>query len=1098
MTAANAESTRMTPPSTSAVSDPVPAPAVDTPAGAALPAAKPANKDLTRLVKQLAEAEMALQSHLLVQANAIIDQRGQSVLLNEAQQQLLESEDTQRKQAVIQSAILNALPSPIALIDCEGIILAVNAAWQRVARTASPGLFFGLGQNYQEACDQAKGAEAPNAQAVGAGLRHVLSGEIPSFSREYCSHAQADDQWFLVTITPLSEAKGAGLIIAHTNITERKLAEENLTQRQRMLLISTRLSRIGAWTIDVPSNELVWSEELREILEYPPGFHPLLENTLELYRPESRIIINAAIAACMTLGTPFDMELEIMTAAKRRLWVRAIGESVRDGGGRISRIQGAFQDISERKLAAEESRVIAESLTTTLESITDSFFTLDRNWRFTYVNHQAEFVFQRKRADLLGKGIWDEFPEECNTVFHREYLRAMAENAAVHIEEFSPLFKAWLEVRAYPSALGLAVYFRDVTSQRKSHDDLYASEERFRLLAKATNDAIWDCDTASDTVSWNEGFETLFGYPRTDVESTMASWTNRIHPDDQKRVIGRMQSVLASGETSWSDEFRFRRKDGSYAFVLNRCHIIRTTLGAAERIIGGMTDLTSRKRSEDQIAEQAALLDEARDAISVRDLTHRIGFWNKGAERIYGWTAAEVLGQSARALLYPDPSMYDKAVQQVVLQGEWLGELSPTSKDGRKLLIECRWTLVRETAGKPPSILDICTDITDRRRFEQQVLRAQRMDSIGTLAGGIAHDLNNVLAPIMLSINLLKVNETDEQRLSVLSIIDASAKRGADMVKQVLSFARGVEGQRLPVDIPGLIREMEKIVSDTFPKGIQVRVVLQPDIQAVSGDSTQLHQVILNLCVNARDAMPEGGTITLSAENAMIDEHFATLYLEAKPGPYVIIQVEDSGTGIPPAILEKIFEPFFTTKEIGKGTGLGLSTSLAVVKSHGGFMRVYSELGKGTAFKLFLPSMTSEGSVRRIDQAVTLPRGHGELVLLVDDDNAVRQIASQTLEAYGYRVLLASDGSEAVAQYAVKQNDIAMVLTDMMMPVMDGFATIRVLKKIRPDIKIIAASGLNENHIVAKAMSVGVRHFLTKPYTADSLLNKIHEVLTEK
>ncbi len=788
-------------------------------------------------------------------------------------------------------------------------------------------------------------------------------------------HKDGQDLWLEGVATNLLDDSGVRAIVTnYRNVTDRKRIEVEMGNRQSLLRMASRLSHIGGWTIDVPTRHLIWSEEMRDILEFPPGFLPILDDALELIPPRFRTIITEALAACINDGMPFDEEIQIITATGRHLWVRAIGEAVRSGEGRITRIQGAFQDISERRLAAEESQLVADRLITTLESVTDSFVTLDREWRFTYVNRQAELVFKRKRADLLGKRFWDEFPEDQDTLFHSEYLRSMSENVAVHIEAYSPLFHAWLEARAFPSALGLAIYFRDVSEQRKSHDKLFASEERYRLLAKATKDAIWDFDAATDHVTWNDGFEVVFGYSPSDLEATMASWTDRIHPDDHGRVDERLQAAIARGDEVWSDDFRFRRKDSSYAYVLNRCHIIRDPDGRLTRIIGGMTDLTNSRKAATQIAEQGALLDEARDAILVRDLSHNITYWNKSAERLYGWTSNEILGKSARDLLYRDAAPFDKAVVAVSENGEWVGELSPTTKDGRQLLIEARWTLVREEGGRPPSVLDISTDITDRRKLEQQFLRAQRMESIGTLAGGIAHDLNNMLAPIMLSIYMLKKDEKDERRLAILAIIDSSAKRGSDMIRQVLTFARGVEGRRLPVQIMGLLQEIESIINETFLKNIQAVIVCRPDVWTVAGDSTQLHQVLLNLCVNARDAMPDGGILTLSAENITLDEHFAALHVEARPGPYVVIGVEDTGTGIPPEIIEKIFEPFFTTKEIGKGTGLGLSTSLAVIKSHGGFLRVYSEMGKGTHFKLYIPAMNSgESSTIMEGEAASLP-----------------------------------------------------------------------------------------------------------------------------
>jgi signal transduction histidine kinase/CheY-like chemotaxis protein len=389
-------------------------------------------------------------------------------------------------------------------------------------------------------------------------------------------------------------------------------------------------------------------------------------------------------------------------------------------------------------------------------------------------------------------------------------------------------------------------------------------------------------------------------------------------------------------------------------------------------------------------------------------------------------------------------------------------------------------------------------DLTERKKLEQQFLRAQRMESIGTLAGGIAHDLNNVLAPITMSIDLLKMKFTDKSSQELLATLGSSAQRGAEMVRQVLSFARGVEGRKMEVQVKHLLKDIEKIANDTFPKNIQVRSIIPNELWTILGDPTQLHQVLLNLCVNARDAMPNGGTLTIAAENVHLDEHYAGLNPDAHAGSYVFLQITDTGTGMPPGVIEKIFDPFFTTKEIGKGTGLGLSTSLAIVKSHGGFIRVYSEIGKGTTFKAYFPAQTEPSAQSAEETAAELPRGNGELILIVDDEANVRQITRQTLEAFGYSVIVASDGAEAVATVARQDNEIAVVLTDMMMPVMDGPATIQVLLRLNPKLPIIAASGLSADGRVTQAASLGVKHFLSKPYSADALLQVLRQILSAK
>ena len=398
------------------------------------------------------------------------------------------------------------------------------------------------------------------------------------------------------------------------------------------------------------------------------------------------------------------------------------------------------------------------------------------------------------------------------------------------------------------------------------------------------------------------------------------------------------------------------------------------------------------------------------------------------------------------------------------------------------------------------------SDITDRmrdearlRELEKQVLRTQRLESIGLLAGGIAHDLNNVLSPIMMAVDLLTLPATEDNR-SLLETIRTSTQRGSEMVKGVLSFARGLEGRRVDMEVRHLLREIEAIVRETFPKNIQLRATTTPDLWAVAGDPTELHQVLLNLCINARDAMPAGGQITIAARNVTFDAQDAATHRDAAPGPYVMIQVNDGGSGIPPSIIDKIFDPFFTTKEVGKGTGLGLSTSLTIVKGHGGFVRVASAAGSGTEFQIYLPALPNGYNAQADAKRSELPRGNGEMILIVDDEAAVREITRQTLEAFGYRVLLAAHGVEALASYAEHAGEIAVVVTDLLMPVMDGTATIRALKKLNPAVCIIAVSGSNDKMIsgMLPEIAAGVIPLLPKPYTPETLLQALHHALVKQ
>ena len=504
-----------------------------------------------------------------------------------------------------------------------------------------------------------------------------------------------------------------------------------------------------------------------------------------------------------------------------------------------------------------------------------------------------------------------------------------------------------------------------------------------------------------------------------------------------------------------------------------------------------------RKRGEEKIAEQAAVLDQSQDAIVVVDLNNRCTYWNRSAERLYGWENWNAYGQNAEELIFKDRTYFERAKTLTLQKGEWHDGACKVHRGNETLTVESRWTLVMDDRAKPRAILIINTDVSEQKSIEAQFLRTQRMESIGTLAGGIAHDLNNVLSPIMMSVEILKTKLDDDQSKRMLAILENSARRGAEMVKQVLTFARGVEGERLLLQPRHLIKDVTKIINETFPKTIQLRTKIAETLWPTVGDATQLHQVLVNLAVNARDAMPSGGPLTITAENYVLEsdiQHNGEMIL---PGFFILIRVSDVGTGIPPEVVEKIFEPFFTTKEPGKGTGLGLSTVLGIVKSHGGFVQVQTELNKGTTFSIYLPAQEGMQTQPAENEPKEMPTGHGELILAVDDEASVLTMTKETLEAFGYRVITARDGAEAIATYTAHRDEIKGVLTDMIMPHMDGPATIRVLKRIDPSVKVIAASGLMDGEKVKDATGLSHIAFLMKPYTAEKLLTTVSRVLSE-
>lgn len=743
------------------------------------------------------------------------------------------------------------------------------------------------------------------------------------------------------------------------------------------------------------------------------------------------------------------------------------------------------------------------------------YHSLDKNGVFVRINDtelkmlgyaRDEIVGKKRFADLLTAASLQTFAENFLLFQQRGWVRDLEVQM---LRKDGTILPVSLSATAITDSTGnylrsrfVLIDISDRLAQERdrvlAEENLKQSEQKFRAIFHSTFQFMGLLTTDGIVVEANQTALDAAAAKLTDVVGK-PFWETPWWIPQQQEQLRQAIATAASGKL-----VRFESQhiwaDGTLTFIDFSLKPIFDDEGKVVMLIPEGRDISDRLQAEAKIREQAALLDITTDAILVRDLDHCILFWNKGAQRLYGWEATAVLGKNALELLYkPEKSLpqFTDIEATLLEEGHWQGELQNITSSGKTVIVESRWTLVRDQAGNPKSILTVSTDITEKKQLEAQFLRVQRLESLGTLASGIAHDFNNILTPILAAVQLLplKIPDLDEQSRGLLTLIEDSTKRGAALVRQILSFARGAEGKRVPLQVRHILSEIVQVARQTFPKNIKLCCdISSANLWTVAADANQLHQVLLNLCVNARDAMPNGGTLSLSLENQLVDSAFARMNLEARIGPYIMIQVADTGTGIMPELLERIFDPFFTTKEPGKGTGLGLSTVLGIVKNHGGFINVYSEVGRGTEFRVYLPAIAD--AVNSQVEELALLSGQQELILIVDDEPLIQQVVQTTLEAYNYRTLLACDGFEAIAKYVERKTQISVVLMDMMMPSIDGLTAIRTLQELNPQVRIIATSGLASNSQLAVGVGTSVKAFLAKPYTAKELLDTLHKVLS--
>lgn len=1221
-----------------------------------------------------------------------------------------------------------------------------------------------------------------------------------------------------------------------------KQIEQGEVRRRQLddqLSATQRMAGIGTWEFDVAAQRLIWSDEVYAIHEVPRGTRLSIDQALDFYATEWRAHVAEIFDACLTKGQSFDEELQIINTRGQRVWVRTIGRAGLDTQGRVVEVHGAFQDISARKRASEETRRLADRLSATLDSMTDGVFTLDAAWRFTYMNREAGHLLTRDTTAIVGKRLWEEFPGIETSDVGDAYRRAIAQNVTVQLDTYYMPMETWFEIRAYPSDDGLTIYFRDATQRKRLEQEREREREFLDALLESLSDGIVACDEHGTLSVFNRVTRDLHGLPQEplppeqwgehyslfaadgvtplatadiplfralkgevfkDVSMVIApagsaprlvqcsgkpvatasgrqlgavvamhditerdraerllmqrtralhmrnrcsealirirnehdllreicsiavdgggyrmAWVGYAEDGPDKRIVvqcaaGRTDGYLEGLHLSWdgtridgqgpagrvirggqpifindlsrdasfrtwfasanargymgglwlplkndrrtfgvlslyADEVRpmseeellqlkglandlafgigsiraqeERRRlesavlkvaaavsastgneffeqlvrnmtealgaDAGFLAVLppGDRSVARTIAGVCDgeampaadhdirhtpceallrgeesvvcsgagmrpgmssaligpeikayvghrlvdsdgRVIGCLFALfrqcpddtgfmvstlriftaraaaeLERQHADARIREQASLLDKAQDAIIVRSIDHRVLYWNKSAERLYGWLASEAIGRRVNDLFYLDDRAFSAATQQVIDTGEWTGEITQRRKDGSFLTVEGHWTLLTDAEGKPKSVLAINTDITHRLAVEAQLEQAQRLEAVGQLTGGVAHDFNNLLTVILGNAELLMERLTDNARLYTLAeMTRTAAQRGADLTHRLLAFSRRQALEPKSVDTFSVLTGMGDMLRRTLGENIEIELRHGEGLWRALVDPSQLEGALLNLCINARDAMKGGGHLTIETANVRLDDEYASLHPDLSPGQYVMMAVTDTGIGIAPEHLARVFEPFFTTKEKGKGTGLGLSMVFGFVKQSRGHLQIYSEVGEGTTVKMYLPradlseEWTPDTAASDLDA-----RGGNESVLLVEDDDLVRRHAGNLLLGLGYRVIEASSGPEAL-QILRSAADIDLLFTDVIMPGgMNGPQLAELAQGVRPALKVLYTSGYTENAIVHQGrLDKGVQ-LLNKPYRRAELAQKVRLAL---
>lgn len=1010
-----------------------------------------------------------------------------------------QAEQHLHEQRTMLEHVLNSVPQAVFWKDANSRYLGANRVFAEAAGLKDPSEV-----NGKTDFEMPWGPKEAKAYVVDD-QQVITSGQAMPNIVEPITLADGTQRWLETSKTPLRSPDGKvfGVLGVFEDITERKQAQEALRLNEELFSGVFNSALDALFLVDWQTRLIKNCNGSALTMFEATDKSEVIGQAGYTWHRVPRDPDNAQKSyEVVSSGGKWVEEVEYTTLKGKHFWglLAASKLDLPDGQMVLVRVT----DITSLKQMEQQLRQERDYSRWIVDALPGVFYVLEADGRLRSWNKQLETVTGRAPEqlanilclELLHANDHAHVLEAIAEVFAQGEAQADARFVVSSGHSYPYHFHGRrIELDGRPCILGIGI---DMLEREEMEAQLEHQLDFQKTLMDSMPIAVFTKDSAGRYISCNRAFEKFTNVTREQmagkrVTDLFASSGAEFYMEKDRELLRERGTQFYGGH--------MKHASGEERDVIFHKASFLNADGQVGGIIGAFIDVTEMKRAHERLLLQESALNAAANGIVITDNKGHILWANPAFTALSGYLPEEVIGQTPSILKSgrQTPEFYHELWQTVLKGNVWRGELTNKRKDGSIYDEEMTITPVRDAAGVVTNFIAIKQDVTQRKQLEAQYLRAQRMEGIGMLAGGIAHDLNNVLAPIIMSIQILKEIHPDDETAEILVGLQESAQRGADIVRQVLTFARGIKGDRLLLAPKHLIKDMVRVAKEAFPRNIGVHSDVSGDLWNVMGDPTQLHQVLLNLSVNARDAMPDGGTMTIRAYNTTLAEDTALMGVKMAVGDYTVISVKDSGMGISPELQERIFEPFFTTKDQGKGTGLGLSTVMGIVKSHHGYIKLVSAPGKGADFQIYLPAVKTGEHELVPDEETSLPEGHGELVLLVDDEEMIRMVGRDILTRHGYRVLLAGDGTEAMATIAQQLGKVHLVITDIMMPYMDGVALVRGLRKMAPEIKILACSGLasgaSMTNKVDELKRLGVHPILHKPFTARKLLVNVSHIL---